>query len=67
MTARAHILSLLHRAGREGIGEVDIWDVQQAARGLTVILNNGQCVPCICSFGTARQVLHLWAVQEQER
>lgn len=67
MTARTHILSLLRKQGPVDFGEVDIWDLQPAARGLTVILQSGRCIPCPCSYAQARQFLHLWSVQETER
>lgn len=69
MTARSHVLTLLreHHGSPLGFGEADIWDLQPAARGLTVILLNGRCLPCPCSYGAARQLLHLWSVQAQEK
>lgn len=41
----------------------DVWELQAAARGLTVIMTDGTVWPLRCSRGAAVQLLHLWSVQ----
>ena len=41
----------------------DIWDVQAATRGLTVVMLDGNVLPLPMTDGSARQFLHTWGIE----
>ena len=64
MKVREVIISQLrkHRPGL-AIREEDLWDVLPAARGLTIIMQDGSVAPLPIGDGAARQLLHAWSVE----
>ena len=64
MSTRQQIILLLEeRAPGLRHTAAHIWDVLEAARGLTVVMIDGTVYPVPCGRGIALQLLASWAIE----
>jgi hypothetical protein len=66
MSSRAHVIQRLKAQDqRFTLTEADIWDILPAAKGLTILMLDGDMYPLLCAEGAAQQLLQMWAVENR--